>query len=89
MLDEAHERTIHTDVLFGLLKGIVKRRPDLKLIVTSATLDANKFSEYFFGCPIFTIPGRTYPVEILYTKSPEGDYLGALPPRSLLHEPQM
>ena len=87
MLDEAHERTIHTDVLFGLLKGIVKRRPDLKLIVTSATLDANKFSEYFFGCPIFTIPGRTYPVEILYTKSPEGDYLGAAPPpQTLLHE---
>ena len=76
MLDEAHERTIHTDVLFGLLKGIVKRRPDLKLIVTSATLDADKFSEYFFGCPIFTIPGRTYPVEILYATAPESDYLG-------------
>mgnify|MGYP001309541723 CR=1 FL=1 len=68
MLDEAHERTIHTDVLFGLLKKTVMRRPDLKLIVTSATLDATKFSSYFFGCPIFTIPGRTYPVEILYTK---------------------
>jgi ATP-dependent RNA helicase DHX8/PRP22 len=77
MLDEAHERTIHTDVLFGLLKGIVKRRPDLKLIVTSATLDADKFSEYFFGCPIFTIPGRTFPVEILYATSPETDYLGS------------
>lgn len=76
MLDEAHERTIHTDVLFGLLKGIVKRRPDLKLIVTSATLDADKFSEYFFGCPIFTIPGRTFPVEILYATAPENDYLG-------------
>lgn len=55
----------------------LKRRPDLKLIVTSATLDAEKFSEYFFGCPIFTIPGRTYPVEILYTKEPEPDYLDA------------
>jgi ATP-dependent RNA helicase DHX8/PRP22 len=49
----------------------------LKLIVTSATLDAEKFSKYFFGCPIFTIPGRTYPVEILYTKEPESDYLDA------------
>lgn len=68
MLDEAHERTINTDVMFGLLKGIVSRRKDLKLIVTSATLDALKFSEYFFGCSIFRIKGRTFPVEVLYTK---------------------
>ncbi|KAF7053583.1 hypothetical protein CFC21_061471 [Triticum aestivum] len=77
MLDEAHERTIHTDVLFGLLKQLVKRRPDMRLIVTSATLDAEKFSGYFFNCNIFTIPGRTFPVEILYTKQPESDYLDA------------
>lgn len=77
MLDEAHERTIHTDVLFGLLKQLVKRRPDLRLIVTSATLDAEKFSGYFFNCNIFTIPGRTFPVEILYAKQPETDYLDA------------
>jgi len=77
MLDEAHERTIHTDVLFGLLKGLLKRRKDLKVICTSATLDAEKYSTYFMECPIFTIPGRTFPVEILYTKTPETDYLDA------------
>ncbi|KAJ2894613.1 helicase associated domain-containing protein [Zalerion maritima] len=75
MLDEAHERTISTDVLFALLKLTIKRRPELKIIVTSATLDAEKFSNYFNKCPIFTIPGRTFPVEILYSREPESDYL--------------
>ncbi|KAK0641328.1 putative pre-mRNA splicing factor [Cercophora newfieldiana] len=77
MLDEAHERTIATDVLFALLKKTLKKRDDLKVIVTSATLDAAKFSEYFNQCPIFTIPGRTFPVEILYSREPESDYLDA------------
>lgn len=55
----------------------VQKRTDMKLIVTSATLDAVKFSQYFYEAPIFTIPGRTYPVEVLYTKEPETDYLDA------------
>lgn len=77
MLDEAHERTIATDILFALLKKASTRRPDLKLIITSATLDAAKFSKYFLDCPILYIPGRTFPVDILYTKEPEFDYLDA------------
>ncbi|CAL9242810.1 unnamed protein product [Arabidopsis halleri] len=55
----------------------MKRRLDLHLIVTSATLDAEKFSKYFVNCNIFTIPRRTFLVEILYTKQPETDYLDA------------
>lgn len=77
MLDEAHERTIATDVLFALLKKTLKRRSDLKVIITSATLDAEKFSTYFNNSPIFTIPGRTFLVEILYAREPESDYLEA------------
>ena len=77
MIDEAHERTLHTDVLFGLVKDIARFRPDLKLLISSATLDAEKFSEYFDYAPIFRIPGRRYPVEILYAKAPEADYLHA------------
>ena len=71
MVDEAHERTLHTDVLFGLIKDIARFRPDLKLLISSATLDARKFSTYFDEAPIFQIPGRRYPVDILYTKAPE------------------
>ncbi|CAD2111971.1 adenosinetriphosphatase [Plasmodium vinckei petteri] len=77
ILDEAHERTISTDILFCLLKDVVKKRSDFKLIVTSATLDAEKFSTYFFNSPIFTIPGKIFPVEILHSKEPESDYVEA------------
>ncbi|CAF1584831.1 unnamed protein product [Didymodactylos carnosus] len=77
MLDETQERTIHTDVLFGLMKQAVQKRGELKLIVTSATSDSVKFSEDFFKAPIFTIPGRTFPVQVPYTNEPETDYLDA------------
>ncbi|KAE9610513.1 hypothetical protein Lal_00029642 [Lupinus albus] len=77
MLDEAHERTLSTDILFGLVKDIAPFRPDLKLLISSATLDAEKFSDYFDPAPIFKIPGRRNPVEINFTKAPEADYLDA------------
>ena len=77
MVDEAHERTLHTDVLFGLVKDIARFRPDIKLLISSATLDAEKFSKYFDFAPIFRVPGRRYPVDIMYTKAPEADYLDA------------
>lgn len=75
ILDEAHERTIATDVLFALLKRAACQRPDLKIVVTSATLDSDKFSKYFMDCPIVNIPGKTFPVEVMYANSPQMDYI--------------
>ncbi|KAJ2232654.1 hypothetical protein GGF40_000367 [Coemansia sp. RSA 1286] len=77
MIDESHERTLHTDILFALVKDIARFRPDLKLLIASATMNAQKFSEYFDDAPIFEIPGRPYPVDIYYTKAPEANYLQA------------
>ena len=77
MIDEAHERTLHTDVLFGLVKDIAKFRPDLKLLISSATLDAQKFSQFFDDAPIMNVPGRMYEVATHYTPQPEANYLQA------------
>ncbi|KAA8652311.1 putative mRNA splicing factor RNA helicase (Cdc28) [Aspergillus tanneri] len=77
MIDEAHERTVPTDIACGLLKDIAKARPDLKLLISSATMDAQKFQQYFDNAPIFNIPGRRYPVDIHYTSQPEANYLAA------------
>lgn len=77
MIDEAHERTVPTDIACGLLKDIAKARPDLKLLISSATIDAQKFQKYFDDAPIFNIPGRRYPVDIHYTSQPEANYLAA------------
>lgn len=77
MIDEAHERTVHTDILLALVKDLARERPDLKLLISSATMNAEKFSAYFDDAPIFNIPGRRYPVDIYYTPAPEANYLAA------------
>lgn len=66
IIDEAHERSLNIDFLLGYLKQLLPKRPDLKIIVTSATIDADRFSNHFDGAPVIEVSGRTYPVEIRY-----------------------
>ena len=75
IMDEAHERALNTDVLLGLFKKVLARRRDLKLIVTSATMNSKRFSDFYSGAPEFVIPGRTFPVDIQYHKTPCEDYV--------------
>ncbi|KAJ5579218.1 hypothetical protein N7450_008085 [Penicillium hetheringtonii] len=75
IMDEAHERALNTDVLMGLLKKVLARRRDLKLIVTSATMNAERFSRFYGGAPEFIIPGRTFPVDLHFSRTPCEDYV--------------
>lgn len=75
IMDEAHERALNTDVLMGLIKKVLARRRDLKLIVTSATMNSERFSRFYGGAPEFVIPGRTFPVDIQFSRSPCEDYV--------------
>jgi pre-mRNA-splicing factor ATP-dependent RNA helicase DHX16 len=77
MIDEAHERSIASDLLLPLIKELLLVRPELKLIISSATVDASHFANYFGAIPIFSTPGRTYPITQMYTQSPEANYLSA------------
>ena len=77
MIDEAHERSIQTDIIFGIIKTLIEKREDLRIIISSATLSTLKFKNYFSEAEIIKVPGRRYPVDIYYTKSPEPDYIEA------------
>ncbi len=73
IIDEAHERSLNIDFILGYLKRLLPSRPDLKVIVTSATIDTERFSQHFAGAPVIEVPGRTYPVEIRYRPLDEQD----------------
>ncbi|KAI8342035.1 P-loop containing nucleoside triphosphate hydrolase protein [Chlamydoabsidia padenii] len=91
IMDEAHERALNTDVLMGILKKLLARRRDLKLIVTSATMNAERFSQFFGNAPCFNIPGRTFPVDVMFSKTPCEDYVDSAVKQALaihLSQPQ-
>lgn len=75
LVDEAHERSLNIDFLLGILKRILRRRRDLKVVVSSATLDTERFAAFFDGAPVISVPGRLYPIDVGYRPPPEGEEL--------------
>jgi ATP-dependent helicase HrpA len=73
IIDEAHERSLNIDFILGYVKRLLPKRPDLKVIITSATIDPERFAEHFGGAPIIEVSGRTYPVEVRYRPMEEDD----------------
>ncbi|MEA2168780.1 MAG: ATP-dependent helicase HrpA, partial [Solirubrobacteraceae bacterium] len=73
IVDEAHERSLNIDFLLGYLKGLLPQRPDLKIIITSATIDPGRFSRHFGDAPVVEVSGRTYPVEVRYRPLGQND----------------
>ena len=84
IIDEAHERSLNIDFLLGYLREILPRRPELKLIITSATINTDRFAEFFHGAPVIEVSGRGYPVEVRYRPLLDEDRQEADPQQALL-----
>ena len=72
IVDEAHERSLNIDFILGYLKNLLPRRPDLKVLITSATFDVQSFANYFNNAPIIAVKGRTYPIKTIYREESSG-----------------
>lgn len=86
ILDEAHERTVSTDILIGTVKELLPKRPDLRIVIMSATLEEERFQQYFPEAPLVHISGRMYGVEVYYSRAPEANYVeGAIRTATQIH----